>query len=203
MGLGVTLATKTFLINDGNQSFLVSPGPENSELSKMLDNSQKLAILAPNLFHHIFLHKYQDRDAEFYGPLEVLRKNQKLQKHLHTHEEFIEKFSGNFDFVPIEGVPKLHELVLYHKKDKTLIVTDISFNISNHRNKYSKFVINLFTGGQGLNEDRIVKFLTKDKKLFKQSLKKIIDLPFEKVLFHHGDPMEDGEIYRSFLKKLC
>ena len=201
MGLGIHMQTKTILIEHNDNGFLISAGPLNDQVSRHLKTINNLVIFAPNLFHHIFLHKYKDFKAKYYGPLEVLRKNPKFQEHLGTQDEFASEYETIFTAIPIDGIPKLHEMVLYYKPEKTLIITDLSFNMNTFKNKGSEIVLKLVAGGNGLIQSRFVKLMTKDQKAYKNSINKILDLDIEKVIFHHGDNLS-GDDFKKHLNSL-
>jgi len=151
-------------------------------------------ILAPNMLHHLYagLAKKQYPGAGLYGPIGLQKKRKDLifdglldnsgtyawQSELETHQ--------------IEGMKMMQETVLFHKKSKTLICSDLIQNFKEIRGAWTKFYLRYLAGGidnkPGLS--RAVRFTFNDKKKARAKIDQLIALKPEKIIMAHGDVIE-------------
>ncbi|KAL6057054.1 DUF4336 domain-containing protein [Balamuthia mandrillaris] len=108
-------------------------------------------VISPNKAHHLFAAGFQEAfpEAKFYAPAGLREKKDK-EKLAHYHhliyfegppEEHAAFASLHFgtsaspfarprlQFIPIQGMPMLDELLFFHPSSGTLVLTDLAFNI--------------------------------------------------------------------------
>ena len=100
------------------------------------------------------------------------------------------EWEGEIDAIQISGIPKINEHVFLHRASKTLIVSDLLFNLTND---YDRRTRTLFRWLSGVKEhpgsSRLFRFLIKDRAAFEQSLRVILAMPFENLIPGHGTPI--------------
>ncbi len=199
-GLGIQFRSKSFLVETQDELIIISPANFDQEMIKNIKESPlKKVFIAPNNFHNINLAKMKSLfpDASFYGPKRseeqsgvVLIRN----KELDISDEIIPiKIYGNY---------KLMETCFYHSPSKSLIITDLLFNMHHKMNFPTRAILTIAGAYHKLNMSRLLKFTINDKDLFIKSLKSLLDYPFEHVLLNHGDRItrKEFEIFVNGLK---
>ena len=176
-------------------------------------------IVAPDTEHHIFLSPWKKAypDAEIIAP-EGLREKRETNPetkgldfpHIFTAEnrkslKISDEFDAEFDVEYVSSHPS-HEIVLHHKRTKTLIEADLLFNLP-AMEQYSKtdesattgLLTKIFTAVQstkppGTWQKRIIWYVvsSKDRKGFSESMAAIEKWDFDRLIPCHGDVIETG-----------
>lgn len=145
------------------------------------------------LTHHVFAVDWLQHfpTAQFWAPkgMEVKRKDVPWTGLLSDDTSSRLPWSDDFDTLPYSGVPALNEFVLYHKRSKTLICTDMLLHFtSDSSSGLSKFIgavggfLNRFSFAGGSTSN----FPIADQEAMERSLRAIYALPFERVIPTHG-----------------
>jgi hypothetical protein len=194
---GVIFPAKTFIIEEDTSFVIISPGPLNSQaIDRITKTTKDLVFIAPNNFHNLHLKSMHDifPDAKFYGPKRAAKVSGVT---LLNTKDFS---SPNIEMIRIEGNNSLSETCFYYKPEKTLIVTDLFFNMKHDMNMMTKITMKMAGAYKKLATSRMIKFSTKDKDLFNQSLKRLADLDFTKVIPNHGDSISKEIFVKSFAR---
>jgi hypothetical protein len=88
---------------------------------------------------------------------------------------------------------RLQEVVLFHRPSRTLVLTDLCFNIQ----RTSSRVARLFFGANGMwqrfGPSRILRRVgVSDRAAFQRSLEHVLRWDFERIVVGHGDVIEHG-----------
>ena len=106
-----------------------------------------------------------------------------------VHERELRLADPAIEAIHIDGVPKLDELVLFHRPSGTLVVADFLFHMT---------AANLFTrlafaitgvGGNRVAQSREWKWARKDAAAARASVERVLAWPIERVAFCHGEPV--------------
>lgn len=182
-GLGVIFPAKTFIINGAQSVYIISPCDLELSITKELNSlGKKLYIIAPNNFHNLHLATMQMAipKAEFFGPKRSAEQSGvELSNTKNLTQEDIKT-------VFIKGNNTISETVFFHLSSKTLIITDLLFNMHHKMNISTKLAMKLAGTYQKLGMSRALKMSIKDKVAFKKSLLSLLELPFERVIPNHG-----------------
>jgi hypothetical protein len=190
-GLGIIFPTKTTIINTTKAVIVISPCELSEDIVLFLESTKKNFIfIAPNNFHNLHLKACYNLfpDAKFYGPkrsanqsgVELTKIDNKLKiEGLETHY--------------IQGHKLLSETCFYHSETKNLIVTDLLFNMKHKMNFASKLMFTLVGTYQKLGMSKALRMKIDDKKVFKESILKLLEYPFEKVVLSHGNSISRKE----------
>jgi hypothetical protein len=147
-------------------------------------------IVAPNTFHcsDAGWMKHQFPQAQLFVP-----KSQLGLEGLDTESDFPEELASELLYLPSRGT-KIEEAVFLHVPSRTLILTDLAFNMGDVFSGLEKFAMNLNFVGQGLGPSRVLKWVFgKDREELKRFYGEMLRLDFDRVIVNHGDIVDrDG-----------
>jgi hypothetical protein len=168
---------------------VISPTGNIEQHQKKIDAmGQVEAIVAPNLFHHLFVQKA----VELYPNAKVFGANGFAKKRPDIKwDGFLGidrwPFDEELQLFPIAGMPKFNEFVFLHKASRSLIVTDLCFNLKNMSGIGAFFILSLFGSRNRFAVSRLFAMLVKDKPAFTTSIKKILEADFDRIIMAHGE----------------
>ena len=181
---GIHLPLRSVLIRLKNQELLmISPThPSDALVSEIKKKGHLKHIIAPNVFHHLFVSKMKDffPESKTYccAGLEKKKKNFKFDEIIeHTLPSI---FENDLDFCLVNTGKFYRELVFFHLESETLILTDLFFNIENSKG-LSKLFWKFYLGKNKFGSSKLVKFfLKRSKNPF--PLEKISSWDFQRVV---------------------
>lgn len=190
--LGIPLGGRSTLLRapDG-ASVLISPGPADAAFDAEVAAGGPLVLVAPNGFHHLFL-----EDAKKRHPSAKVVAADLARKKLGTPA--FETLSptalpSGLLVLPIEGAPAVDESWIFHEASGTLVITDFAFHL---RGEYNAFVRMFLRWNQSLGTFGPTKHglgQVKDRKAFRRSVDRALELPIGRIVVSHGDVVEtDG-----------
>lgn len=93
--------------------------------------------------------------------------------------------TGEIELLPIEGMPKVNEHVVYHPRSKTLVVADLCFNFESSMPTTARV---FFRAVAGIREypgmSRFFRWMIRDREAFECSLQGIFERDF--YMFNNG-----------------
>jgi hypothetical protein len=169
---------------------LVSPVPiDDARAAAIAALGRVEFLIAPNLLHHLYLEAAIQRypEARVLAPSRLSAKRPHLRIHAPLEAGVPPELAAAVDVVRIEGAPGLDEFVFFHRATRTLVVTDLVFNITRPRGVLAHLL--LFLGGchGRLASSRALRFTLKDRAAARASAERILALPFETLVMAHGD----------------
>ena len=176
------------------QLALISPlHSRMCDYSTLKSHGDVVAIVAPNKFHYLFV---QHAHKEFPGAklwaapgLEQKRPDVKWDGIL-TKDPW--PYQSALQLELIQGAPKINEVILFHSATRTLVVTDLVFNLQNVQGLGARMVLGLMGTFRKLNTSRLMKWLTKDHQQVSNSLKNVLKFNFDRVIMAHGQIIQSG-----------
>lgn len=182
---------------------LHSPVPISEDLYDELNRiGQVEHIVAPNCFHHVFV-----PEAKEHYPNSVLwaapglsekRKDINFDAIIST-EEPVWKHTLEFEY--IEGMPRINEVVFFHKPSNSFICTDFIFNIRRESNLVMKFLWSIDGIYKNFGQGRLFGLLIKNNGLVTESINRILNWDFERIIMAHGDIIDcDNKALFEILK---
>lgn len=192
IGLGARLPLRmTVLACEGGVA-IVSPIAIDDALAEAIDALGPVRyLLAPNLLHHMHLQSASKRypEAKVLGAPGLATKRSDLR---------FDGELGDGEITPeleshlVRGADKLSEVVFFHRPSKTLVVTDLVFNIHGARGM-SGLVLSMLSRALGkVEQSRLLRWMTKDRAAAGKSVDTLLDLPFERLVMAHGNVVEHG-----------
>jgi len=148
-------------------------------------------IVAPNLLHHVHLTPVVARypNATVWG-VEGLAEKRADVRFDKTLGKTSPPWSSEFTPLTIDGMPWMHESVFFHARTKTLVVTDLVFNIYEVRGWITRLVLRLAGAYGRFAQSRLVRMGIKDADAASASLACMLQWPFERVVMAHGRVIE-------------
>ena len=203
MGGGVMLPVRSTLVSfKSGRRLLISPLRFSEEQLNDLKKVAPDAIAAPNCFHHLFAKKAAEAlgiKTLYAAPgLNFKRPDVAWTEIL---DEAMWPFHDELQLICVEGAPKVNECVFYHRESKTLIVTDLFFNFKNLPGGLKTLIYRVFGTFNRPASSRLLYFLVKDKQLFRESMQKILQLDFNRIVMAHGEILSENakEILKAAL----
>jgi hypothetical protein len=184
------------LAGPGSGLLLHSPIEASADLVREVEALGPVAyIVAPNRFHHLFVHEWQEACPEasvFVAPgLDEKRSDLNIAGVLTNQPE--PGWADTVDQVLVSGAPRVNEVVFFHRASATLIATDLGFNIRSSSPPFTRLVFRLARAYGRLTPTLLERLLVRDGQAFRHSLERILAWPFERVVVAHGEVSEkDG-----------
>lgn len=148
-------------------------------------------LIAPNLLHHLSAGAWQQRfpEARLHAPPGLAKKRPDLR----ITDDLGQSpgpWSEVMDQILIAGAPKLAESVFFHRPSRSLLVSDLLFNIVRPANLMTKLVLTM-TGTRGrFAMSRVNRLYAKDRAAFRASLEAMLAWDFARVIVAHGDVLD-------------
>jgi hypothetical protein len=195
--LGIEVGARTTVIKLSNGSLLVhSPASLDTALREDLDRKGKVGfIVAPNRFHHLFVGDYQLAypHAESYCAPGLQTKRADLKFNAVLSDEVRPEWSGQLDQLVFSAFPPLNEVVILHRASRTVIFTDLLFNVTHTDSTLSRLAFKLDGGYKKPAVARTFKLLIRFKRAQARALiDRILAWDFDRVVLAHGDVIETG-----------
>lgn len=190
MPLGVRFPVRMTVLRSEGQVVLISPVAVDDALAAEIDALGAVtAIVAPNLLHHLFLAAAAARwpDAKLYGPRGLASGKRKELAFDGTPDAL---GVPGIDVVPLAGVPSIDEHVVVHRASRTLVVTDLVFNVR-EGNWMTRFVLTWVSDAFGAPKtSRLWRMATRDQGAFAESLRRVLAHDFDRMIVAHGEIVE-------------
>lgn len=149
-------------------------------------------IVAPNDAHHLFAAEFVRAypQAQLHVAPGLQTKNRALGAGTVLDESAPAAYRNDIKQHLVDGMPQLNETVFLH--GRTLIVTDLVFNIAEVKGLATKLFLKLDGALGGVRATRIVRFLIKDRRKFRASLEHILGWDFDRMIVTHGEVLNSG-----------
>lgn len=88
---------------------------------------------------------------------------------------------------------RLHEVVLFHRSSRTLVLTDLCFNVQRSSSRGARLFFRANGMWQRFGPSRIIRQIgVSDRAAFQRSLGHVLRWDFERIVPGHGDVIEHG-----------
>lgn len=181
---------------------LISPG---SMLTKeqLAQAGAVTDIVAPSLLHTAGVPRAAEvfPKAKIWGPVGARAAKPKINW---TGEltEAAWPFGDELPFVRLAGIPRFEESVFVHRPSRSLLVTDLAFNMKDASGIGAWIILHLFGTYRRFAVSRFFLKSIQDRDAFEKSLGKIFAYDFERVVVGHGSVEEKGrDSFRAALKE--
>lgn len=179
----------TVLVGDDGVTLVCPITIDDALAAEIAEQGTVTQILATNRFHHAFLGAAAERypAAIVLGAPGLAEKKPKVSFHgVLEAGRVSETLTGFF----IDGAKEMSEVVLLHEPTKTLIVTDLVFNVRGVKG-WSKFVLNLVSRALNMVEQsRLVRRFTDDRAKAGASVEHLLTQDFDRLITAHGEVVQ-------------
>lgn len=109
------------------------------------------------------------------------------------------EWEGVLEQLLLRGAPRLNEIVFLHRTSRTLIVTDLCFNLGAEMSVLSRVLLTINDAYGKFGPSRMLRSAIKDPIAFRTSLNQVLRWDFDRIIMSHGEVVEHGgrEMLRS------
>lgn len=149
-------------------------------------------IVAPNCLHWLYVKAALDRYPEA-RVLAAAGLEPKLTAKAGVRFEPLADgaFGDELRLQRVDGAPSMDEHVFLHTASRSLLVSDLVFNVRTGASALMSMVLWINGAHQKLAQSRVWRFAIKDRTAAAASASRLLDWDFERVVVGHGDVVED------------
>ena len=179
----------------GGGLFLHSPVRLDGLTRRALDALGPVrAVVAPSKVHHLFVGDYIAAypEARVYAAPGLAEKRTDLRFHGVLGNNAPSEWNGEIEQHLFGGAPYINEVVFFHPATRTLILTDLAFNVPADETAGAR-IFYWVTGAAGrFGPHRFVRLTIRDRRAARESVDRILCWDFDRVTVTHGDVLEAG-----------
>ena len=152
------------------------------------------AIIAPTSYHTSDTPWYGERfpEALVLAPARAVKKLAGRCRVDGTLErDWPEELAASLEVLPLGGVGH-HESVFLHRATRTLVLTDLVFNLGAEATGLTRILLKLNNAHGRFGPTRIMGLFTRDKAALLDSVRFLLGWDFERVVMSHGGVVETG-----------
>ncbi|MBT9554873.1 MAG: DUF4336 domain-containing protein [Myxococcales bacterium] len=188
MPLGIRFPIRMTVLRTGPSSLaLISPIRLDDDLVAALEAVGRVeSIVAPNLLHHLYAGAAAARfpNARVYAP-EGLRAKQPTLAYTPLSPG---PLTPDIEVFRVDGAPEVDEHLFLHRPSRTLVATDLVFNVRSGVNWVTRLVFRWVSGTWGhLRVSRLWRRFAKDPAAVRRSLKAVLEADFDRLVVAHGE----------------
>lgn len=175
--------------------FLHSPVPLDADLRAALNAIGPVrAIVAPSKAHHLFVGDYLKAfpGAKLHGAPGLAEKRTDLKFDSILGDEADAYWRGQIDQHLFRGARLLNEVVFFHRATRTVIFTDLVFNVAASDRSRARIFYWLSGAAGSFGPHRLVRRAITDRAAARDSVQKILRWDFDRVIVTHGEVLESG-----------
>ena len=173
-----------------------SPIELSPQLKNELDALGEIGfVVSPFRFHYQHMEEFYAAysNARFYAaPNFDMEKMKSVRFAGRLRPAARAEWAKDLDQLPVRGNALDDEIVFFHKASRTLIVTDLCFNIPDDRSRFTSLVAGVLGVRENLAPSRNFKLCTRNKTLVRQTIRKILQWDFDRIILSHGEIVESG-----------
>ena len=180
----------------GGELLVHSPTPLGGDLATGIERLGRVAhLVAPNLLHHVSLSAWLARfpAARVWAVADLARKRPDvaIAGGLDGGDgQAAPPWAAQFTPLPLAGCPSLRETVFFHGATRTLVCSDLLFNVRAPRGWATKLVLTLAGTRGRFAMSRAWWRYAADRAALGASLARMLEWPFTRVMVGHGDVLE-------------
>lgn len=180
-------------LGDGRVVVISPLNPKRADYESLRRLGEVAHIVSPNSFHNLFAAaaKKEFPNAILWAAPALRKRKPEI-----PWDAVIGKdgwpFAGELDCLYLEGAPGMGEVVFLHRATKTLIVTDLFFNLKNVTALGARFLFTLMGTLNRFASSRLLNLVMRDKPRFLKCLEILMSWDFDRIIMAHGEPVECG-----------
>lgn len=181
-------------LHDGSL-FLHSPVQLDTETRSALDTLGPVrAVVAPSKVHHFFVGDYVSGypDATVHGAPGLAAKRPALRFDHVLDDEASAAWRDDIEQHVFRGAPSLNEVVFLHRPTRTLVLTDLAFNVPAGRTSGARVFYWVVGAAGRFGPHRMVRAFIRDRRAARESVDRLLRWDFDRVIVSHGDVLETG-----------
>lgn len=150
-------------------------------------------VVSPNAFHFEHLRDFAQAysEAKIYALPVVRAKRKDVRIDATLGETPPAEWARDIDQLIFKGNALLTEVDFLHKLSRTLIMTDLCFNLPSSRPPLTRLAARLLGVLDTFTPTRNFRLLTRDRRTARASLRRLLEWDFARIIIAHGDIIED------------
>jgi len=172
---------------------LHSPVPITPELRRELDALGPVGFIVVPEAHGAFAGPATRSfpSAELLAAPSPPRRRRSLPFHASLADRPPAAWAGQVESLLVQGF-RLHEVVLFHRSSRTLVLTDLCFNIHRSESPLARLFFRANVMWRRFGPSRIIRGLAvSDRSALRQSLERLLEWDFDRIVPGHGDVIEN------------
>lgn len=147
-------------------------------------------VLAPNLFHHLYAGPWIGAGLEGWAAQGLPKKRPDLSFH-GVIADGVQPFGDEIEVLGLTCFPLSNEVVVLHRPSRTLIVTDLVFNLPSSSPWTTRTAMRCLCGYPGC-QTTLLERVGMRRDAARRELAQIMSWDFDRVIMAHGDIIETG-----------
>jgi hypothetical protein len=147
-------------------------------------------VLAPNLFHHLYVGPWIDAGLEAWAAPGLPEKRPDLP-FAGVVEPGTAPFGPDVVLLPLACFPMTREVVLLHRPSNTLVVTDLVFHFTSEAPWATRAGMRCIGGYPGCRTTLLERFGI-DREIARRELEMLAEWDFDRLVMAHGEVIEAG-----------
>ena len=189
---GAILPSRSTLVDVGEgRLVLISPPADPcAELDRL---GSVCAIVAPNSFHYLHAERYVRRypAAELFVAPELARRVPGLPRAVELTSDLAVAWRDQLPYIVLGPHHGLSEVLFFHARSRTLILTDVACNLVNLRGAYQRLLARASGMPAGFGPSRNARqLLLRERESAREVLRAVARWPFERIVVAHGALIE-------------
>ena len=172
-----------------------SPVAHSAALDAELARHGKIAhVVAPSGMHDTYLEGWfaAQPNARFHACRALARARPDLKFTDTLSHVPPAAWSEVFDQHVMQGMPRIDEVVFLHRATRTLVLTDLVFNLGPDMPFLSRVLLKLNDCDCKFTASRLMKSTIKDRAAFRRSLDHVLSWDFDAIVLSHGANISSG-----------
>lgn len=179
----------------GQALLLHSPVPLDARTKEAVERvGSPRWIVAPSKVHHFYAGDWASAypSALLCGVPGLPEKRRDLRFHVILGNEVPPEWKGEIEVQLFAGAPLMNEAVLFHHRSRSLILTDLAFNVHSGPSNRARLFHWLVGATDRFGPHRIIRLGIRDRAAARRSLDQILSWDFDRVIVTHGQVLETG-----------
>jgi hypothetical protein len=175
--------------------FLHSPVRLDAETKQALDAIGPVrCVVAPSKVHHLYAGDYAAAypEARLFAAPGLPEKRKDLHFHAVLDDDPPPEWRGAIEQCVVRGAPLMNEVVFLHRASRTLLLTDVAFNMVQAPRGRARVFCWLIGATGRFGPHRIVRLGIRDRRAARESMQRILGWDFDRVVVTHGEVLESG-----------
>jgi Domain of unknown function (DUF4336) len=175
--------------------FLHSPVRLDAATRSALDGLGPVGcVVAPSKVHHFFVADYLAAypQARVYGAPGLAAKRADLRFDAVLSDEAPPEWRAEIAQHLFRGAPAINEVVFFHRPTRTLLLTDLAFNVASDKTAGARLFYWLVGAAGRFGPHRLVRTMIRDRRAARRSVDDILTWDFDRIIVTHGDVLEMG-----------
>jgi hypothetical protein len=175
--------------------FLHSPAPFDAEMQRALDGIGPVScVVAPSKVHHLYVGAYAAAypAARLFAAPGLPEKRTDLHFDAILDDDAPPEWRGMLEQHLFRGAPYVNEVVFFHPASRTLVLTDLAFNMQRPPPGRARLFCWLVGASGRFGPHRMVRLMIRDRAAARASVQRILTWDFDRVIVTHGEVLEAG-----------